>query len=203
LTDVFGVQLYNNQRIADDFARNGFKVVMIDMFNGDPIPADALTGGAPGFDREKWSQRHGIETVEPLVKRAYNALAQEGVTKFYLNGYCYGARVAFDLAFEGFAHTITVSHPSRLVVPDDFEKYKSMSKAPLLINSCEIDHAFDIDAQSKADEIMAGFAPGYRRTYWEGCTHGFAVRGDLDNPKVKAGKEGAFQATVLWFLEHK
>jgi len=78
-----------------------------------------------------------------------------------------------------------------------------MSKAPLLINSCEIDHAFDIDAQSKADEIMAGFAPGYRRTYWEGCTHGFAVRGDLDNPKVKAGKEGAFQATVLWFLEHK
>jgi len=90
LTDVFGVQLYNNQRIADDFARNGFKVVMIDMFNGDPIPADALTGGAPGFDREKWSQRHGIETVEPLVKRAYNALAQEGVTKFYLNGYCYG-----------------------------------------------------------------------------------------------------------------
>lgn len=23
------------------------------------------------------------------------------------------------------------------------------------------------------------FAPGYQRTYWDGCVHGFAVRGDL------------------------
>lgn len=23
------------------------------------------------------------------------------------------------------------------------------------------------------------YEPGYKRTYWEGCTHGFTVRGDL------------------------
>lgn len=40
---------------------------------------------------------------------------------------------------------------------------------------------FGLEAQAKADEILGGgkFAPGYERTYWEGCTHGFAVRGDM------------------------
>ena len=40
---------------------------------------------------------------------------------------------------------------------------------------------FPKEAQAIADEILGGgkYAPGYVRTYWEGCTHGFAVRGDL------------------------
>jgi hypothetical protein len=31
----------------------------------------------------------------------------------------------------------------------------------------------------KADEKFANFAPGYRRTHYEGVSHGFAVRGDI------------------------
>lgn len=64
---------------------------------------------------------------------------------------------------------------------DASQKYKSASKAPLLINSCEIDMMFPADAQAATDKILGGgaFAPGYERTYWEGCTHGFSVRGDL------------------------
>lgn len=61
------------------------------------------------------------------------------------------------------------------------QAYRDKAKAPLLINSCEVDPAFPLEAQAKADEILGDgkFAPGYERTYWEGCTHGFAVRGDL------------------------
>ena len=98
------------------------------------------------------------------------------------------------------------------------QKYKTTSRAPLLINSCEFDPVFPLEAQTKADEIMGNgqFAPGYERTYWEGCAHGFAVKGDMvghsgvytlgstercpqSDPKVKAGKEGAFKATVDFF----
>jgi hypothetical protein len=61
---------------------------------------------------------------------------------------------------------------------------------------------FPLDVQAEADKIFEGFAPGYKREYFEGCTHGFAVRGDLSDPKVKAGKEGAFEATVKWFQAH-
>ena len=79
-----------------------------------------------------------------------------------------------------------------------------MSKAPLLINSCTYDSRFPHESQAKADEIFGNgkFKPGYKREYFEGCTHGFAVRGDLSKPEVKAGKEGAFKASVEWFLAH-
>jgi hypothetical protein len=79
-----------------------------------------------------------------------------------------------------------------------------VSKAPLLINSCTVDQQFPHESQAKADEILGDgkFEPGYKREYFEGCTHGFAVRGDLSDPKVKAGKEGAFKATVEWFQKY-
>ncbi len=54
------------------------------------------------------------------------------------------------------------------------------------------------------DEIFANakFAPGYERLYFEGCKHGFAVRGDISNPKIKAAKEGAFDASVKWLKKY-
>jgi hypothetical protein len=78
----------------------------------------------------------------------------------------------------------------------------SKTNVPLLINSCTTDPQFPQESQAKADEVFGEgkFAPGYKREYFEGCTHGFAVRGDMSDPKVKAGKEGAFKAAVEWFI---
>ena len=94
------------------------------------------------------------------------------------------------------------THPSRLNVPADFETLLSKSSVPVLFNTCEIDRAFPTESQKLADELLGEgkYKPGYSRTYWEGCTHGFAVRGDMSDPKVKAGKEGAFKATAEFFL---
>ncbi|KIL65616.1 hypothetical protein M378DRAFT_161924 [Amanita muscaria Koide BX008] len=65
----------------------------------------------------------------------------------------------------------------------------------------------NFDAQTIAPDYLNGdpvspdaFNPG--REYFDGCTHGFAVRGDLSDPKGKAGKEGSFVATVKWFQAH-
>ena len=79
----------------------------------------------------------------------------------------------------------------------------SKTNVPLLINSCEFDPIYPKESQVIGDEILGGgkFAPGYKREYWPGCRHGFGARGDLSIPKVKAGKEGAFKAAVLWFIE--
>ncbi|KAJ6542006.1 chlorocatechol-degradation protein [Mycena vulgaris] len=200
LTDIFGLALANNRLLADDFARNGFKTIVIDLFSGDPIsvspPAD--------FDREKWSASHGPAQTRPLIDSVITALKEEGVTTFAGAGFCFGARYVFDLAFENILHVSVVSHPSRLVVPDDLEKYATVSKAPLLINSCEVDKPFPLEAQAQADAILGDgkFAPGYKREYFEGCSHGFAVRGDMSDPKVKAGKEGAFKASVEWLAKY-
>ncbi|KAJ7457954.1 Alpha/Beta hydrolase protein [Mycena galericulata] len=200
LTDIFGLALANNRLLADDFARNGIKTVVIDLFNGDPISVDP----PPGFDREKWSASHGPAQTRPPIDSVIAALKTEGVTAFAGAGFCFGARYVFDLAFDGILKVSAVSHPSRLVVPDDLEKYVAVSKAPLLINSCEVDKAFPLEAQAEADKIFGDgkFAPGYKREYFPGCNHGFAVRGDMSNPLVKAGKEGAFKASVEWFAKY-
>jgi hypothetical protein len=61
------------------------------------------------------------------------------------------------------------------------QKYKAIAKAPLLINSCSVDQQFPLEASAKADEVLGNgqFAPGYKREFFDGCSHGFAVRADL------------------------
>lgn len=76
------------------------------------------------------------------------------------------------------------------------------SKAPLLMQGTPDDHLFPVEAQEKADEILTGFAPGYKREYYEGCRHGFAIRGDLNDPTVKAAKEAAFKSATEWFFKY-
>ncbi|KZT43068.1 alpha/beta-hydrolase [Sistotremastrum suecicum HHB10207 ss-3] len=201
LPDVFGHALPNAQLLADDFANNGFATYLIDLFQGDYLPADALS---TGFNIGAWFPNHGPEKVTPAIDAVYNALKEKGITRFGATGYCFGARYVFNYAFENKIQVSVTAHPSLLQVPADIEKYLAVSKAPLLINSCTTDTQFPHEAQAKTDEILGDgkFAPGYKREYWKGCTHGFAVRGDPSDPVVKAGKEGAFEASVRWFKQH-
>lgn len=201
LTDVFGHELENSRLLADDFAKNGFQVFLPDLFNGDPIPVEAMEKGS--FDLSTWFPRHGSEQTRARIDPVVAALKERGVTKFGATGYCFGARYVFDLAFEHAIHVSVVAHPSLLQV-EDLEKYTKTATAPLLINSCEVDGQFPAEKQARADELFGDgkFAPGYERKYWDGCTHGFSVRGDMSDPKVKAGKEGAFKASVEWFLKY-
>ncbi|KIK52828.1 hypothetical protein GYMLUDRAFT_265248 [Collybiopsis luxurians FD-317 M1] len=201
LTDLFGPQLINSRLLADDFAANGFKTIVPDIFNGDAAPADALNPGST-WDLMAWFGKHGPEVTRPPIDKVLESLKKDGVTSFGVLGYCFGGRYAFDLAFDGVPKAVAVAHPSLLQIPSDLEKYVSTAKAPLLINSCTVDSQFPLEAATQADKIFANFAPGYKREYFEGCTHGFAVRGDISDPKVKAGKEGAFKATVEWLIKY-
>ncbi|THH32479.1 hypothetical protein EUX98_g1744 [Antrodiella citrinella] len=202
LTDVFGLKLNNNLLLADDFALNGFKVVMPDIMRGEPVSDAELN--SPTFKMDEWRAKHGEESWIPVVDGVVQALKASGVTRIGTTGYCFGAPPAFRLAFAHESHVTVLAHPSRLDVPGDLQKYKEVSKAPLLINSCETDRAFPKESQAVADEVLGNgqFTPGYVRTYWDGCTHGFAVRGDMSNPKVKAGKEGAFEASVKFYKKY-
>ncbi|KAG6898562.1 hypothetical protein C0993_006011 [Termitomyces sp. T159_Od127] len=203
LTDVFGPQLVNSQLLADSFAKNGFKVIAPDYLNGDPIHADALNPGSD-FDLMAWLAKHGTDVTRPELDKVITALKQQGIVKFAAIGYCFGGRYVFDLAFDNAIQVAATSHPSLLKIPEDLETYCSTAKAPLLLNTCTVDQQFPLEAQAKADAVLGGgkFAPGYRREYFDGCTHGFAVRGDLSDVNVKMGKEGAFKSTVEWFLKH-
>ncbi|KAF9523355.1 Alpha/Beta hydrolase protein [Crepidotus variabilis] len=198
--DLFGPQAVNAQLMVDDFASSGFKTIAMDYFGGDPAPPDGLDEGTK-FDLWGWLGRHSPNVTRPYIDKVVSALATQGVTTLYGTGYCFGGRYVFDLAFDNVLKVAVVAHPSLLEIPKDLETYIAKSQAPLLINSCEIDPVFHLEAQAKADEVLGSgnFKPGYKRNYFPGCSHGFAVRGDMSNPEVKAGKEGAFKATIEWF----
>ncbi|KAJ7656652.1 hypothetical protein B0H17DRAFT_1171952 [Mycena rosella] len=197
----FGVSLPNNQLLAGDFAWNGFKMscggprgrtIVPDYLHGDGLPADIMK--TPGLlDLLKWLSTHGTADTRPLLDSVIVALKADGVTSFGATGYCFGGRYVFDFPFDGIV--------SAASVPSDLEKYVAVVMAPLLINSCENDWQFPLEAQAQAEKIFAGFQ-GYKREFFEGCTHGFAVRGDFSDVKVRAGKEGAFKATIAWILQH-
>lgn len=90
----------------------------------------------PSFDREKWSASHGPAETRPIIDSVIAALKEDGAVAFAGAGFCFGgkyfkplasyltpgpARYVFDLAFDGILKVSVVSHPSRLVVPDDLE----------------------------------------------------------------------------------
>ncbi|KAJ3908782.1 dienelactone hydrolase endo-1,3,1,4-beta-D-glucanase [Lentinula edodes] len=203
LTDIFGPQLINNRLLADDFAANGFKTVIPDLFSGDPAPVSAFNPGST-WSLTEWFKSHGPKNTRPSIDKIIEGLKKDGVTSFGVIGYCFGGRYTFDLAFDGIPKAAAVAHPSLLKIPEDLETFAAKATAPLLINSCTTDPQFPLEAQAKADELLGNgkYAPGYKREFFEGCTHGFAVRGDMSDPKVKAGKEGSFKATVEWMIKY-
>ncbi|KAJ3808170.1 dienelactone hydrolase [Lentinula aff. lateritia] len=205
LSDIFGPQLPNAQLLVDGFAKNGFKTVAPDFFEKDGVPFDLFDSEEKrrAFDLQIWFSHHGPHITRPLLDKVIAALKGQGVTAFAATGYCYGGRLVFDLAFENITSASIANHPSHLKSLDDLEKYFSISRVPLLLNTCTVDEQFPLPAQSQADVIFGEgkFAPGYKREYFDGCTHGFAVRGDLSIPQVKAGKEGAFKAAVEWLYQ--
>ncbi|KAF8524575.1 alpha/beta-hydrolase [Hysterangium stoloniferum] len=202
LPDGFGLPLWNAQ--ADDFALNGVAVYMIDYYDGDPVPFDLLTEKDFKFDLSAWIGKHPAEVTRPLLDPVIAALKERGIKEFGATGYCFGGKYVFNLAQEGTIKVGVVSHPSLLKMPDDLETLLAKSKAPMLINSCDVDGQFPKESCELADNLLGDgkYAPGYKRVHWKGCVHGFAVRGDLSDPLVKAGKEGSFKETAAWIKKY-
>ncbi|THH08253.1 hypothetical protein EW145_g2824 [Phellinidium pouzarii] len=191
LPDVYGLELLNARLLT----------YIPDYLNNDPVPNDHLNGT---FKIADWFPNHGADKTRPPLDEVIKGLNERGITTFGATGYCFGARYAFDLAFDKVIKVIAVSHPSLLQVPEDLINIKN-TKVPVLINSCEFDSQYPPNWQTKGDEVLGGGnteAEKYKRNYFAGCTHGFAVRGDLSNSVVREGKEGAFKASVEWFAKH-
>jgi len=145
--------------------------------------------------------RHTPEHTGKRVRKVIDGLKEKGVVIYGATGYCYGGRLVVDLAYDNVIHVAVVAHPS-LLKSEDLDTYIQKSKAPLLINSCEFDEMFPPSLAQTADEKFAKYAPGYHRAHYDGVNHGFAARGDLTNPTIKAAKEGAFKGSVEWFIKH-
>jgi len=200
ITDIFGHELNNNLLLMSDFARHGCMVYSPDLFEGEPVPQTAFDPGS-NYDLYAWLPRHTPEHTLKRVRKVIDGLKERGVTTFGVTGYCYGARLGFDLAFDNTVQAVAVAHPFA-IQPKDFDIYIEKSKAPLLMNTCEFDELFPVPLAEKADEKFANFAPGYKRVHFKNIHHGFATRGDLTDPAIQAAKNDAFTNTREWFRKY-
>jgi dienelactone hydrolase len=105
IPDVIGIW-QNSQLLADQFAANGYTTLIIDVFNGDPIPLNR----PEAFDFQSWKNKgsdgknpHTTKEVDPIVEAAIKTLKDyHGVKRLGAVGYCFGAKV----------HISTSSFPS-------------------------------------------------------------------------------------------
>jgi dienelactone hydrolase len=74
-------------------------------------------------------------------------------------------------------------------------------KGPLSLACAEVDEIFPPEKRAKTEAILAKTKQPYESRVFGGTNHGFAVRGDMSDPKQKYAKEAAFTQATLWFDE--
>ncbi|KAH6674378.1 Alpha/Beta hydrolase protein [Halenospora varia] len=123
LTGATGLHSENNQIQADAFAKEGYLVVMPDMFSNDPLPGSATyqeekdpsvieqikmraAETAKSFLIDMWLARQTPEKVLPIIHKVIEAAKDEFADAvangggIYAVGYCFGGRMVLLLAGE-------------------------------------------------------------------------------------------------------
>ncbi|GAA6039807.1 hypothetical protein JCM8097_004229 [Rhodosporidiobolus ruineniae] len=197
LTDIFGTELPNGQLLADSFAANGIATYMPDLPLGDPIANEDLNSGK--VDLGEWFGRHGKDVTRPVVDKTVEALKAQGVTEFAAIGYCWGARYVADLVLDDIAKVGIVAHPSLLEVPKDIEALNAKPAYFLWLNALQ-DYMFNQEQQNIAREILKENSK-HKMIDFEGG-HGFAIRGDPNDPTARKEADRAFEESVKFIKEN-
>ena len=90
------------------------------------------------------------------------------------------------------------AHPS-FVSPEELHSIQK----PLSIAAAENDEIFPAEKRHETEEILKVVGNGEYKVPYEICLyglvgHGFAVRGDVSDTRIKRAKEGAFIQAVGW-----
>lgn len=96
-------------RIADQFAANGYFVVMPDLFNGDPVQLNR-----PGdFNLQEWLKGHSTKEVDPIVDAAIKDMRDNhGCKRIGAVGYCFGGKYVCRFLKKGKLDAGYTAHPS-------------------------------------------------------------------------------------------
>ncbi|KAI9739051.1 MAG: hypothetical protein M1834_007263 [Cirrosporium novae-zelandiae] len=191
LTDVIGHRFINAQLIADQFAANGYFVVMPDIFRGDPIPLNR----PQGFDLMKWLQGppgHGPNMVDPVVDLCLKEMrGSMGCKRIGGVGYCFGAKYVVRHMKPGQIDVGYMAHPS-FVEETELEAITG----PVSISAAEHDDIFPVEKRHKSEEIFKKTGQAWQINLFSDVHHGFSVRGDLSVKQNVFAKEQAFLQAV-------
>ncbi|KAK4946332.1 hypothetical protein LTR10_014530 [Elasticomyces elasticus] len=215
LPDGFGFAKHN-LILADDFAKEGWKVIVPDYFEGEPLPIEVLRQSRnmsideqpwPEEEKQKlrdldfpaWLQRHNPERVTLLLNGLVAELRrQHEETSIVGVGYCFGGKHVLRLAKTALM-AAAAFHPS-FVTADDLYGIQ----APLYIGLAEKDDmvpaSLPSDLEKWASTKMKQNVPFILETYAD-MNHGFAARPDTEDELILQQYQAAFQRTLQHFSQ--
>ncbi|KAJ6613744.1 Alpha/Beta hydrolase protein [Mycena sp. CBHHK59/15] len=189
--DVYGPFFLNNQLLQDYFASQGFFVVGIDYFLGDPVYLHTEAD----FDRMAWFAKSRKTAGEITPKWLEEVRKMHGAdSKYCAVGYCFGAPFVMDLGATDDIVAAAFAHPAGLN-DDQFRKLKQ----PLLLSCAETDFTFPLELRRRAEDILVETKAKYEIQVFSSVQHGFAVRGDPDIPDARWAKEESARGIIGWF----
>ncbi|OAL47126.1 alpha/beta-hydrolase [Pyrenochaeta sp. DS3sAY3a] len=199
VTDIFGWTLPNIRIIADHYAKEaGATVYVPDIFDGEVVDPDALSDPekAKSFDLMAFIGRYGKEKVYPQIKAAAETLKKQ-YPKVASIGFCYGAWAVFKLAADpSLVDAVSVAHPSLL----DKSEIEGI-KVPVQVLAPEHDFAYTDELKEFTLKTFPKIGVKWEYIYFPGLQHGFAARGDPNDPAQKEGLERAKRSAVNFFNE--
>ncbi|RFU35121.1 hypothetical protein B7463_g1178, partial [Scytalidium lignicola] len=196
--DVWGL-FTNGLLIVDAFADAGYLALAIDYFRGDPVwkhRKDRNDNSDPDFDYEAWKEKHTAFADEAVPKWVQAAAAEYGKpeTKYACVGYCFGAPYVCNALAGDTVSVGAFAHPAFLK-----EHHFFNLKAPLFLSCAEVDHTFDAASRRRAVDILQSEKKPYQLQLFYGVEHGFALRGNMDNPYERYAKEESLTSIIKWF----
>jgi len=225
LTNGVGIYSANNQVQADHFAKEGYFVVMPDLFSGDPAPKSANVAaavpekqelglldqikmkaveGVKGFMIDMWIARHTPENTMPIIEKVLKAVGEQYGDKqykvargIYVVGYCFGGKYALRLAARDDVKAVAMAHGTMV----DLEDIKGVKK-PVTFACVENDPFFPDEIREEGEKFLEDNKLEYELLVYKDVPHGFGVYGSYPDPLIKDAQEGVFEQFVQFLSRH-
>ncbi|TEB22148.1 alpha/beta-hydrolase [Coprinellus micaceus] len=197
-SDVFSAVWINNMLIQDYFATQGYHVLGLDYFFGDPIQNHTdfdLVPFDPDFDFDEWIAKSRQQAAAALpswidaVRRRYGQNA-----RYHTAGYCFGAKYVMEISTTDQVVAGSFSHPFELT-----EDHFNQIKKPLLMNCAERDASFPAPNLYRAVDILTSRNASYHTQIYSGTQHGFATRANLSDENAAWAAADAAKSIIRWF----
>ncbi|KAK9379898.1 dienelactone hydrolase [Kockiozyma suomiensis] len=192
LSDIYGFPVVNHKLLSDNFAKQGYLTIYPNLFGDDPAPWPRTDE----FDFPAWREVHNIEVTEAIINKAIAYTKKEfpSVVQFFAVGYCFGGKYVVRLLDQAKIDAGFVAHPT--FVTD--EELRAI-QGPLSIAAAEVDHLMPEEKRHLTERILKEIGATYILTLYSQVEHGFAVRGNPNEPATLWANEAAFIQAVQWF----
>ncbi|KAH9765334.1 DLH domain-containing protein [Citrus sinensis] len=179
-------------KLADKIAAAGFYVAVPDFLHGDPYVPNA------GRTLQDWIKDHGTDKAFEEAKPVIHAIKSKGITAIGAAGFCWGAKVAVQLAKREFIQAAVLLHPSFVTV-DDIKAVE----VPTAVLGAEFDQISPPDLLKQFEEVLTAKSEvdGYVKIFPK-VSHGWTVRYNVEDKSAVKCAEEAHQDMLEWFAKY-